>query len=104
MPGLLFFAIVMSDKRSAAPKANYMFVPRTLEPVQADKMTVKLNPVVNVTMKPLERAHAFQINKTAFAAPGIDRCMMLDTLGIQLNLRAIVDDVLGHWNCHFFCN
>ena len=92
---------------STAPKTNYMFVPRTLKPVQIDKMTVKLYPVVDSTMKPPERAHAFQINKTALAAPGIDRRVMLDTLGAQLNLSAIVDGVLGDWTRHFqraWCN
>jgi hypothetical protein len=84
-----------------------MFVPRTLEPVQIDKMTVKLYPVVDSTMKPPEHTHAFQINKTALAAPGIDRRVMLDTLGAQLNLSAIVDGVLGDWTRHFqraWCN
>ncbi len=66
---------------STAPKTNYMFIPRTLKPVQIDKMTVKLYPVVDLTMKPPERAHAFQINKTALAAPGINRRLMLNTLG-----------------------
>jgi len=92
---------------STAPKMHYMFVPRTLEPVQIDKMTVKLYPVVDSTMKPPERAHAFQINKTALAAPGIDRRVMLDTLGAQLNLSAIVEGVLGDWTRHFqraWCN
>jgi hypothetical protein len=58
-------------------------------------------------MKPPERAHAFQINKTALAAPGIDRRMMLDTLGAQLNLSSIVDGILGDWTRHFqraWCN
>jgi len=86
---------------STAPKTNYMFVPRTLEPVQIDKMTVKLYPVVDSTMKPLEHAHAFQINKTALAAAGIVRCVMLNTLGAQLNLSAIVDGILGNWTHHF---
>ena len=92
---------------STALKTNYMFVPRTLEPVQIDKMTVKLYPVVDSTMKPPERAHAFQINKTALAAPGIDRRVMLETLGAQLNLSAIVNGVLGDWTRHFqraWCN
>jgi hypothetical protein len=66
---------------SAAPKANYMFIPRPLEPVQVDKMNLKLYPVIDSTMKPPEPAHASQINKTALAAPGIDCQMMLDTLG-----------------------
>ncbi len=58
-------------------------------------------------MKPPERAHAFQINKTALAALGIDHRLMLDTLGAQLNLSTIVDGVLGDWTRHFhraWCN
>jgi hypothetical protein len=78
-----------------------MFVPWPLEPVQVDKMTVKLYPVIDLTMKPPECAHAFQTNKTALAAPGIKHCMMLDTLYAQLNLSAIVDGVLSNWNSHF---
>ncbi len=66
--------------------ANYMFVPRPLEPVQVDTITIKLHLVVNSTMKPPERAHAFQTNKAALAVQGIDRRMMVDTLSAQLNL------------------
>jgi len=70
-------------------------------------MTVKLYPVVDSTMKPPEHAHTFQSNKTALAAPGIDRRLMLDILGAQLNLSAIVNGVLGYWTRHFqraWCN
>ena len=82
-----------------------MFVPRPLKPVQVDKMTLKLYPVIDSMMKPPEHAHAFQINnKTALAVPGIDRRMMLDTLGAQLNLSAIVDNVLGDWHRHICRN
>jgi hypothetical protein len=84
-----------------------MFVPRLLEPVHVDKITVKLYLVIDSTMKPPECMHAFQTNKAALAVPGIDRRMMLDTLGAQLNLSAIVDGVLGDWNRHFrrnWCN
>ncbi len=94
----------MSDKCSVAPKTNYMFVHQPLEPVQVDKMTIKLYPVINLSMKPPERAHAFQTNKTTLSAPVINRCVMLDTLGTQLNLSAIVNDVVGNWNHHFCCN
>jgi hypothetical protein len=51
-----------------------------------------------------ECAHAYQINKTALAAPGIDPQMMLDTLGALLNLSTIVDSVLGNWHPHFCRN
>ncbi len=81
-----------------------MFVPWPLKPVQVDKIPIKLYPVVNSIIKPPEHAHAFQTNKTALAVPGIDRHMMFDTLGAQLNLSAIVNSVLGDWNCLFHCN
>jgi hypothetical protein len=84
-----------------------MFIPRPLKSVHINKQTVKLYPVISLTMKPPKRAHTFQINKTALAAPGIDRRAMLDTLGAQLNLSAIVDGVLSDWTCHFlrdWCN
>jgi hypothetical protein len=75
--------------------------------MQVDKLTVKLYPVVNLSMQAPERAHALQTNKTALSIPGIDCRAMLDTLGTQLNLSAIVDGVLGDWNRHFrrnWCN
>ncbi len=56
------------------------------------------------SMKPPNCAHAFQINKTTLAAPDINHRTMLDTLGMQLNLSAIVYGVLGNLNCHFRCN
>ena len=68
---------------SATPKAKYMSAPRPLEPVQVDKMTLKLYPVIDSTMKPPERAHAFQINKTALPTPGINCQMMLSVLSMD---------------------
>jgi hypothetical protein len=81
-----------------------MSLPWPLKLVQVDKMTVKLYLVVYLTMNPPERAHAFQTNKTALTMLGIDRCMMLNTLGDQINLSAIVDGILGNWNRHFCHN
>jgi hypothetical protein len=94
----------MSAKNPPATTANHMFVPRPLEPVQVDKITVKLYPVIDLTMKPAECMHAFQTTKATLAVPGFDRRMMLDTLGAQLNLSAIVNGVLGDWNRHFCRN
>ncbi len=94
----------MSAKNSPAAMANHMFVPRPLEPVQVDKLTVKFYPVVDSSMKSPKRAHAFQTNEMALSAPGINRRTMLDTLGAQLNIGAIINGVLGDWNCHFCCN
>jgi hypothetical protein len=38
---------IMLDKCPSLLKANYMFVPQLLEPVQIDKQTVKLYPVID---------------------------------------------------------
>jgi hypothetical protein len=97
----------MSDSRSKSLNANFMFVPRPLENDQVDKQTVKLYPIMDLSMKPPERAHLFQMNKMALSIPGINRRAMLDTLSVQLNLSVVVHDVLGNWNRHFrhnWCN
>jgi hypothetical protein len=94
----------MSAKNPPTAMTTHMFIPWPLEPVQVEKITMKLYPVINLTMKPPECGHAFQINKTALAVPGIDCRMMLNTLGAQLNLSAIVDCVLSNRNHHFYCN
>jgi hypothetical protein len=96
--------IIMSDKRPDLLKATYMLFPRPLESVQINKQTVNLYPVVDLTMKPPKYAHTFQINKTALATPSIDQSAMLDALGNQLNLSAIVDGVLSDWTCHICLN
>jgi hypothetical protein len=88
----------------APPKTNYMFVPWPFEPVQVNKMIVELYPAVYSTMKPPECVHAFQTNKTTLAMLGINHRGMLNTLGAQLNLSAIINGVLGYWKHHFCCN
>jgi hypothetical protein len=95
---------VIAMSGSAAPKANFMFVPQPLEPIQVNKVATKLYPVIDSTMQLPEHAHAFQINKTAITPPGIDRRLMLDTLGTQLNLSTIIDSILGNWYRHFWRN
>ena len=81
-----------------------MFVPRPLKNIQVDKQTVKLYPIVDLSIKPPKRAHEFQTNKTALSIPIIDRRAMLDTLGAQINLSTIVGGVFGDWTRHFRCN
>jgi hypothetical protein len=96
-----------ANSKPAAAKATNMFIPHPLKAVTIGKTTVKLYPVITLSMQPPERAHAFQVNKTALAVPGIDKCAMLDTLGTQLSLSATVDGTLGDWDRHFnrnWCN
>jgi hypothetical protein len=70
-------------KAAAAAKAGGLFVPHPLKLVTINKATVKLYPVITLSMKPPEQAHAFQVNKIALAVPGINRHAMLDTSALR---------------------
>jgi hypothetical protein len=89
---------------SRLAQGNLHILPQPLESVQTNKQNVKLYPVVDLTMKPPKCAHAFQINKTALAAPGTNQRAMLNALGTQLNLSAIINGVLSDWTHHFHRN
>jgi len=73
------------------------FAPKTLVPVSVGRTTVNLYPVVDTTMQVHERAHAFQINKTALSSQAIELRVMLDALGAQLNLSASVEGMIEEW-------
>ncbi len=69
------------------------FAPRALVPVTVGRTSVNLYAIINLGMHVEERAHAFQINKTALASMPVDLQVQLDALGQQLNLAAMVDGV-----------
>ena len=85
----------MTDAAQAV--AGTSFAPKTLVPVSVGRTTVNLYPVVDTTMQVHERAHAFQINKTALASQAIELRVMLDALGAQLNLSASVEGMIEEW-------
>ena len=62
---------------------------------------VNLYAIINPGMHVEERAHAFQINKTALASMPVDLRVRLNVLGQQLNLAATVDGVQYDWLCFF---
>ncbi len=74
-----------------------LFASRALVPVSVGRTTVNLYPVINPSMPVEERAHAFQVNKTALASAPIDLRVQLDALGQQLNLAATVNGVHDDW-------
>ncbi len=59
------------------------FAPRALVPVSVGHTTVNLYPVIDPGMPVEERAHAFQVNKTAQASAPINLRVQLDALGQQ---------------------
>ncbi len=87
-----------------AGAAGAPFAPRALVPVRIGSFTVMLYPVVESSMPPHERAHAFHFNKTALAANNIDLRLQLDALGTQLNLNATVDGIINDWYRFFYDN
>jgi glycine cleavage system regulatory protein len=91
----------MSDSHSPAG-ASTPFAPRAFVPVTVGHTAVNLYPVINQSMPPHERAHAFHINVTALSSQSIDLRAQLDALGHQLNLSATVDGVIQYWLHHFY--
>jgi hypothetical protein len=59
-------------------------------------------PVIDQTIPPHERAHAFHINKTALSGQNIDLRLQLGALGNQLNLSTAEDGTINDWFQIFF--
>ena len=74
-----------------------LFAPRALVPVAVGRTLVNLYAVIDPGMHVEERAHAFQINKTALASTPVNLRVWLDALGQQLNLASMVDGVRDDW-------
>lgn len=83
------------------PTHEMTFVPRPLVVVQVGRLQVSLYPVVDPSMPVFERAHAFQVVKSALEALSIDKRQLLDALGAQLNCSAIVDGLVHDWRYLF---
>ena len=79
------------------PVHEMSFVPRDLVSVQVGRLSVSLYPKVETGMPVFERAHAFQVNKSALEPLPIDTRLILDALGAQLNCSAIVDGLMFDW-------
>ena len=79
------------------PVHEMSFVPRDLVTVQVGRLSVSLYPKVETGMPVFERAHAFQVNKSALEPLPIDTRLILDALGAQLNCSAIVDGLIFDW-------
>jgi hypothetical protein len=73
------------------------FAPKTLVPVSVGCTTVNLYPVIDTRMLVHERAHTFQINKTALLLQALKLRVMLDAPGAQLNLSASVEGMIEEW-------
>jgi hypothetical protein len=73
------------------------FIPRKLFTVQVGHYLVNVYPKVEPSMPVYERTHAFQVACTALEPLPVNRCLILDVLGAQLNCSAIVDGQVFNW-------
>jgi hypothetical protein len=87
---------------SAPPASVEMtFVPLQLVQIQIGKVTVYVYPDVTPNMPIFERAHAFQVVKTATENLPVDMRLIFDAIGTQLNCSAIVEGLLYNWRQTF---
>lgn len=77
------------------------FVPRDLVAVTVGRHSLNLYPCIDATMPVYERAHAFQVNKTAIMDAVADLNIKINALGVQLNASTSVDGLRAEWK-HFF--
>jgi hypothetical protein len=92
----------MSNHLPSTPTPGTSFAPRTLVPINVGRSTINLYPIIDQTMLPHKRAHAFHINKTALSSQSIDLRVQLDAFGHQLNLNATVDGLINDRFWHFY--
>jgi hypothetical protein len=83
------------------------FTPLDLVDVHVGRMTVKLCPKIGPMMQIWERAHAYQINKTALTNLPTDLKLIIDAFGAQLNAslmtEGIISDFKRHFHDHWMC-
>ena len=77
------------------------FVPRDLVSIQVGHYSANVYPKIDATMPIFERAHAFQVARSAIELLPIDTSVLLDALGTQLNCSAIVDGLMFDWRSRF---
>jgi hypothetical protein len=77
------------------------FAPLDPVDVPVGKMIVKLYPKIIPLMPMHERAHAFQVNKSALKDLPTNLRLVIDAFGAQLNASSTVKGILSNWRCFF---
>jgi hypothetical protein len=76
------------------------FMPLDLVDVTVGRVSTKLHPKIMSTMQIFDRAHAWQINKTALFNLPADFKLVIDAFGAQLNATSTVEGIVSNWK-HF---
>jgi hypothetical protein len=86
------------------------FVPHILVTVQPGCLLASVYPKIEPSMPVFERAHAFQVVKSALEPLPADTRLIFDAIGTQRNCSAIVNGLMFNWHSLFdsawydFCN
>ncbi len=101
------YRIAMSLPQDSAVVAAMGFTPLDLVDVHVGRTTVKLYPKISPSMQIWERAHAYQINKTALKNLPTNLKLIIDAFGAQLNASSttegIISDFKRHFSNHWMC-
>jgi hypothetical protein len=73
------------------------FIPKQLVQVSVGRYQVNLYPKLSPSTSVVERAHAFQICKSALSALNINICILFNALGSQLNCMATIDGLVYNY-------
>jgi hypothetical protein len=73
------------------------FIPEQLVPVSVGHYQVNLYPKLSPSASVVERAHAFQICKSALSALNINIRILFDALGSQLNCMATINGLVYNY-------
>jgi hypothetical protein len=77
------------------------FTSLELVEVHVGHTTVKLYPKIGPTMQIWERAHAYQINKTALTNLLMDLKLIIDAFGAQLNASLTTEGIISNFKRYF---
>jgi hypothetical protein len=85
---------MISNQMAASANKVMAFVPCDLVSIQVGRLYASVYPKVEPTMPIHERAHTFQVIKSALESLPLDTCLILEAIGMQLNCNAQVDDAM----------
>ena len=78
------------------------FTPLNLVDVHVGRTTVKLYPKIGPAMQIWERAHAYQINKTALTNHPTNLKLIIDAFGAQLNGGSTTEGIISDFKRYFY--
>jgi hypothetical protein len=77
------------------------FTPLDLVGITVGHVSAKLYPKITSTMQIFDRAHAWQINKTALFNLPVDFKLVINAFGAQLNATSTVKGIVSNWKRFF---